>query len=110
MYMKKNNVYGVYIEDLIRCSKDPEYILSISYKPVNTLFAQIKILAMSLWGNNHEDHFVRVCVADTQYPIIMYKGFVVDGMHRVVKAFVMGQESLRTIELKKMPDPTVIIY
>lgn len=38
------------------------------------------------------DHWNRILNADLSYPILVHNGFVVDGMHRIAKAFITDQK------------------
>lgn len=51
-----------------------------------------------------EMHHVNQCTFD--YPIIIDNmGIIADGMHRVVKAFLEGKETIKAIRLEEMPEP-----
>ncbi len=50
------------------------------------------------------DHIRKVMEADCQYPILMYRGEVIDGMHRTVRATVDRLPTLRARKLDELPD------
>lgn len=54
--------------------------------------------------NNIIAHFVRVCDADLNFPIIVWDGnFVLDGMHRLAKAKLLGNETVSVKFLAELP-------
>ncbi|HJE03850.1 MAG TPA: hypothetical protein K8U92_08240 [Aliarcobacter thereius] len=55
------------------------------------------------------EHMILVQEADLKYPIIICpEGKIIDGMHRVVKAYLNNQKSIFSYRLKKMPKPDFI--
>ena len=51
-------------------------------------------------------HIKSVLNADLKYPIILDdEGFVMDGRHRIAKAFLEGNESIKFVRFKKTPPP-----
>lgn len=51
-------------------------------------------------------HSKRVYDADLSYPIIqMPTGYIIDGWHRVAKAILNGDSTIKCIRLKTMPEP-----
>ena len=51
-------------------------------------------------------HSKRVLEADMSYPIIqMPTGYIIDGWHRLAKAILNGDETIKCIRLKTMPEP-----
>ncbi|MEM8634460.1 MAG: hypothetical protein AAGF33_05735 [Pseudomonadota bacterium] len=52
------------------------------------------------------DHFKLVTEADLQYPVILCAdGRVMDGMHRVTKAYSLGKKQILSVRFAKTPDP-----
>jgi hypothetical protein len=52
------------------------------------------------------EHAQRVLRADLTYPVILSTdGWVMDGMHRIAKARLMGLKSLRAVRFESMPPP-----
>lgn len=57
------------------------------------------------WGAFAE-HCRRSLAADCSFPIILSPaGEVMDGMHRIVRAFVEGRTTLPTVTLTEVPPP-----
>lgn len=55
------------------------------------------------------DHMRIIQAADLSYPItICPKGRVMDGMHRVVKAYLEGRDSLQAYRLLVLPEPDYV--
>jgi len=50
--------------------------------------------------DKHKDEVVKIDAADLSYPILLHKGMVVDGIHRLVKAERTGQR-VRAVNLSK---------
>ena len=58
-----------------------------------------------LWGEL-ASHCKRAMVADLFYPVIVDRDWqVIDGMHRIIKAYVTGQNTIRAVQLPDMPKP-----
>ncbi len=52
------------------------------------------------------EHMQRIESADPGDPIILSPdGYVIDGMHRVAKAFLAGAASIRAVRLTEYPEP-----
>src|SRR5262245_7933423 len=52
------------------------------------------------------EHARDIFNADLNYPIILSpKGDVMDGMHRICKAFLQGLEEIDAVQLTEMPPP-----
>lgn len=43
---------------------------------------------------------------DLSYPILIYRGFVMDGKHRVAKALLEGKKTIKVKYLEELPLPT----
>ena len=55
------------------------------------------------------EHYRRVDQADLAYPIIINPQFgVIDGLHRIVKAYVSGLTSIKAVILTELPEPDYI--
>ena len=55
------------------------------------------------------NHCRRAICADLAYPIIIGpEGQVLDGMHRVVKALLQGDDAIRAVHMHHMPTPDAI--
>ena len=55
------------------------------------------------------EHMQLVLETDLHYPIILSSdGRVMDGMHRVVKAFVLGHDIIKAVQFAEDPEPDYI--
>ena len=55
------------------------------------------------------DHARLILETDLSYPIILCAdGRVMDGMHRVAKAYLMGRESITAVQFNKTPEPDYV--
>lgn len=55
------------------------------------------------------DHARLILETDLQYPIILgADGRVMDGMHRVAKAYLEGRETIRAVRLEVDPEPDYV--
>ncbi len=51
-------------------------------------------------------HCKKVNDADLSYPIIMFKdGGIADGRHRIIKALMLGKETIKAVRLDHWPEP-----
>ena len=54
-------------------------------------------------------HSKRIEDADMSFPVIqMPSGFIADGWHRIAKAILRGDETIKCVRLKTMPEPDSI--
>lgn len=88
------------VEDLIRKSKEYEVFdldlnsIDLSAKPWE-FTDRVADLAY---------HFLRVQNADLSYPIILDEyGYICDGWHRLMKALITNQKTIKAIRLLAMP-------
>lgn len=55
------------------------------------------------------DHFLLIQEADLSYPIILCsEGRIMDGMHRVAKAKMLGHETINALQFAIDPEPDFI--
>lgn len=102
-----NGFYAWDIDRLVELSKDFE-VLDVS-------LSEIKEIDENFWSNDSEDiptcrsffeHIKLVNETDLKYPIILSEtGRVMDGMHRVIKAMLNGQEKIKAVRFKVDPKP-----
>ena len=73
------------------------------------------ILYQNVWGNpgkitpmkvlenpkKYKDHMRRIKHADLKYPIIVYDKFVIDGVHRLTKAYLEKMKTIKAIVFTK---------
>jgi len=58
---------------------------------------------------NVADHARRIYEANFDYPVILSaEGWVMDGMHRVCKAYILGWKTVRAIQFTQNPEPDEI--
>ncbi len=102
----KNGFYAWDVDRLIKLTKNSE---------VNQIsLDSIKEIDENHWFNNDEEptcrlifeHAKLIQEADLNYPIILAEdGRVMDGMHRVGKAFIQGQNTIYAVRFKEDPEP-----
>lgn len=98
-FHRKGRVYNV--TDLIEISKKLE--------PFDLLIKGID-LGVCPWGEidikDFVEHVIRVNESDMNHPVILDDtGFICDGWHRIVKAIVRGDITIKAVRLTVMPDP-----
>ena len=103
----KNGYYAWDVDKLVESSKDFPVIL------VN--LSEIKELDENFWYGGKDDiptcrsiveHMQLVNETSLQYPIILSEeGRVMDGMHRVLKAVLNKEESIKAVKFNKTPKP-----
>jgi len=49
------------------------------------------------------DTMKSVMNADLKYPILLYRGFILDGKHRLTKAIFLGKKKIKVKILKELP-------
>jgi len=70
----------------------------------------IEEIGLSQLSDDFVDNLKRVVECDLDYPIIVTPDwYVADGMHRLIKAMLMGREKIFVKHLNAMPKPTRII-
>ena len=93
-----NLIYAV--EDLWKVAKN----LPIEEIPL------VDIRISTIGGGGYTKHIKRVQKADLSYPIIILEdNWVADGMHRVIKALMRGEETIKAVRIIKMPKPREIL-
>ena len=51
------------------------------------------------------EHIQRIESSESKYPIILSQsGVVMDGIHRVCKALLKGEDTIKAVQFKKTPD------
>jgi hypothetical protein len=52
------------------------------------------------------DHAKRIYEADFEHPVILSaEGWVMDGMHRVCKAYLLGWQTVKAVQFDQNPEP-----
>lgn len=60
-------------------------------------------------GRSIADHYQQMQSADLQYPILLCaQGRLMDGMHRVLKAYSEGRSTIRARQLEQTPPPDYV--
>ena len=102
----QNRFYAWDVDRLIKLTKDSE-VKQISLD-------SIKEIDENHWFNNDEtptcraifEHAKLIQEADLNYPIILAEdGRVMDGMHRVGKALIQGQDIIDAVQFRADPEP-----
>jgi hypothetical protein len=86
-------------------------LASVENLPVYDLQLSAIDLNTEPWsGSNNIDNFLyhtkRTQEADLSYPIIQAPwGYIIDGWHRVCKAILQGETTIKAVRLNVMPQP-----
>ena len=60
-------------------------------------------------GRRVAEHARRIYEANFDYPVILSaEGWVMDGMHRICKAYLLGMEEIRVVQFETNPEPDQI--
>ena len=91
---------------------------SENLNPINVEMAEIRELDENYWYNSESDiptcrtiaeHMKLAMRSNLDYPIILSdNGRVMDGMHRVIKAYFYGQKTIKALKFKKTPPPDFV--
>lgn len=55
------------------------------------------------------DHLKQTLAADLRYPIVISAdGNVMDGMHRILKCYALGMESVKAVRFRTNPEPDLV--
>ena len=91
-------------ETLFKYIKDlPKSKCNIETKQVDDLFETILPLIRDTWEVELGDHLKRIGWADPSCNVISYRGNIVDGHHRIVRAKLLGLKELKVIHLESLP-------
>ena len=87
-----------------------QYCKDKGYEPFETPLVSLDLSGMP-WKigrlSSFINHMHRVMNTDLSYPIILDdEGCIADGWHRVVKAIIEGQTTIKCIRLNEMPRPS----
>lgn len=115
MSYPKVNIESVELEENIYTDQDGYVYSAIKliehskkYSPFDLPLAGID-LRRGAWDVKDLDDFIhhakRCNNASLEHPIILDKyGTIADGCHRIVKAIVLGEKTIKAIRLETMPD------
>jgi len=95
--------FGFKVKDLLELANDEENFI-IGWLDTSYLFNDSIALIQKLWKQEINEHFDRIKETSLNYPIIMYNGEIVEGLHRVVKAYLSGQGQVKVKHLKDLPE------
>jgi hypothetical protein len=74
---------------------------SISAFDLNTWFAYSEPTCRHI-----AEHAKRISEASLDYPVIISaEGYVMDGMHRICKAFILGSDTVSAVQFTQNPEP-----
>lgn len=103
----KNGFYAWDVDKLIAKTRD--------FRPTSVPLDQIRELDENFWYGSPDDtptcrsvarHAKFINDADLDYPIILSSdGRVMDGMHRVAKAYILGHQDIKAVKFTSDPDP-----
>ena len=102
----KNGFYAWDVDKLVEKSKELQVI--------EVELATIKELEQNYWYQDNTkptcnsiiEHIKLINEASLAYPIILSaENFVMDGMHRVCKAFLENHRTIKAVKLPKTPTP-----
>jgi hypothetical protein len=92
--------------------------LSAEFTPVEVPLSEIRELDENFWFidqsypptcRNVALHAKLMNETDLQFPIILSQdGGVMDGMHRVCKALILGRETISAVRFKQDPEPDYV--
>ena len=71
--------------------------------PTDTLYWAIEPSLTDVWPNDLLYHFERMRSVDYHYPIVIYNTQVVDGVHRIAQAHLLGLTELNVIRIPTIP-------
>lgn len=91
--------------DLIDCAED----LPIFDIPLQAINCDVKPWDIEVFSD-FLDEMARIRNADLQYPIILGPtGSIVNGYHRIAKAMYLGNDTIKAVRLKKLPEEYELI-
>jgi hypothetical protein len=72
--------------------------------PLAGIFIGEKVFPESRTARDIAEHVKRVNETSLEYPILLDpNGFIMDGWHRVVKALVTGEKTIKAVRFKELP-------
>lgn len=99
----KDIVIAIRVATLVDHSNAPQNIASNLEVSVDDLIKRTMRQIPSFWADDFDAHIDRVKNADPSYPIIVFKGDVIDGAHRLVKAYLSGAKTIQARSIKSLP-------
>ena len=86
--------------------------LPVKLVPVESISALDEVTWFSLDPSQHPtgrrvaDHAKRIYEVALDHPIILSaEGWVMDGMHRLLKAYVLGRKTIEAVQFSHNPEP-----
>lgn len=82
------------------------FLLEDCWNNGNGKFSPIDVLTNRFKNKEYTDEFNRAMNSNLEYPIIYSKEYesVSDGIHRLLKAYMLGHETIDAYILDKMPE------
>jgi hypothetical protein len=97
----KNGFYAWDVDELVKLSEVLP-IVDIDLSNIKELDEQLKENGKSVTYRSIAEHMKLVEETDLTYPIILSKdGSVMDGMHRVIKALLLGHKTIKAVQFKE---------
>ena len=97
----KNGFYAWDVDELVKLSEVLP-IVDIDLSSIKELDEQLKENGKSATYRSIAEHMKLVEETDLTYPIILSKdGSVMDGMHRVIKALLLGHKTIKAVQFKE---------
>ena len=88
---------------------DVEHVPLDSFDWTNSNFQCNSLSDPPLW-RDIGDQAKQIFNADLQYPIVINaNGDIMDGMHRVLKAYVFGLPTIKAVRFKQDPPPDMVV-
>lgn len=104
----KNGFYAWDVDKLIELSQVLP-IIDVKLNNIKELNEQFKENGKSLTYRSIAEHLKLVQETDLKYPIILSKdGRVMDGMHRVIKALLLGHNTIKAVQFKEDLKPDYV--
>jgi hypothetical protein len=104
----ENGFYAWDVDKLVELSRDLP-IIDVELSNIKDLDEQFKENGKSPTYRSIAEHMKLVQETDLKYPIILSKaGRIMDGMHRVIKALLLGHKTIKAVRFKKDLKPDYV--
>jgi hypothetical protein len=101
----KNGFYAWDVDKLVALSQELP-IVEVELSKIKELDEPFK---ENLTGRSIAEHMKLVQETDLKYPIVLSKdGRVMDGMHRVIKALLLGNRTIKAVQFKEDLKPDFV--
>lgn len=102
-YVTNEGQFGFSMRELMEIANDEKKFI-VGWLDTGYLFKDSIFLIQNLWKTELNDHLDLVKAENHNLPVIMYNGKIVEGLHRVVKAYLSGQAQVKVKHLKDLPE------